>query len=99
MLDNALRHSPGGGRLTVEATRRDGTLRLEVRDSGTGFPPEFLPVAFEAFARPDPGRVRDGGGAGLGLAIVRAVAEAHGGTVEASNVPGGGASVVLSIPP
>jgi heavy metal sensor kinase len=98
LLDNALRHSPGGGRLTVEATRQDGTLRLEVRDSGTGFPPEFLPVAFEAFARPDAGRVRDGGGAGLGLAIVRAVAEAHGGTVEASNVPGGGASVVLSIP-
>jgi hypothetical protein len=98
LLDNGLRYVPSGGRMRVAAERHDGSLRLEVRDTGPGFPPEFLPVAFEAFARPDVSRSRPGGGTGLGLAIVAAVAEAHGGTVVADNLPGGGAVVVLSIP-
>lgn len=98
LLDNALRHTPPGGRVTVDAARRDGTLRVEVRDTGDGFPAGSLPGVFEAFARPDASRTRSEGGAGLGLAIVRAIAEAHGGTVEAANAPGGGAAVVLTIP-
>jgi signal transduction histidine kinase len=98
LLDNGLRYVPSGGRMRVAAERHDGSLRLEVRDTGPGFPFEFLPVAFEAFARPDVSRSRPGGGTGLGLAIVAAVAEAHGGTVVADNLPGGGAVVVLSIP-
>ena len=76
----------------MRAARENGALRLEVRDSGPGFPEGFLPVAFEPFARPDLGRSRPEGGTGLGLAIVRAVAEAHGGRAEASNAEGGGAS-------
>ena len=98
LLDNGLRYVPSGGRLSVVAERRDGSLRLEVRDTGPGFPPEFLPVAFEAFARPDAPRARPRGGTGLGLAIVAAVAHAHGGTVQAVNAPAGGAVVVLSVP-
>ena len=98
LVDNALRASPEGGRVVIEAAREDGGLRFEVRDTGSGFPPAFLPNAFEAFARPDDSRSRPDGGAGLGLAIVRAVVEAHGGIAEASNAPGGGASVVLTIP-
>jgi two-component system, OmpR family, sensor kinase len=98
LLDNGLRYVPSGGRMRVAAERHDGSLRLEVRDTGPGFPPEFLPVAFEAFARPDVSRSRPGGGTGLGLAIVAAVAEAHGGTAVADNLPGGGAVVVLAIP-
>ncbi|MGA9160771.1 MAG: ATP-binding protein [Actinomycetota bacterium] len=98
LLDNGLRYVPPGGNVRVTAEQHDGSLLMEVRDTGPGFPPEFLPVAFEAFARPDPSRSRPGGGAGLGLAIVAAVAEAHGGTVEAGNLPGGGAVVVLSVP-
>jgi two-component system OmpR family sensor kinase len=98
LLDNGLRYVPAGGRVSVAAVRDDGSLRLEVRDDGPGFPAEFLPVAFEAFARPDASRSRPGGGTGLGLAIVAAVAQAHGGTAEAANLPGGGAVVVLSIP-
>jgi two-component system, OmpR family, sensor kinase len=98
LLDNGLRYVPAGGRVSVAAERDDGSLRLEVRDNGPGFPVEFLPVAFEAFARPDASRSRPGGGTGLGLAIVAAVAQAHGGTAEAANLPGGGAVVVLSIP-
>jgi heavy metal sensor kinase len=98
LLDNGLRAAPSGGRVSVVAERENGALRLEVRDSGPGFPPEFLPVAFEAFTRPDAGRSRPDGGAGLGLAIVAAVAHAHGGSVSAENLPGGGAVVVVSIP-
>jgi heavy metal sensor kinase len=98
LLDNGLRYVPAGGRVSVAAERDDGCLRLEVRDDGPGFPAEFLPAAFEAFARPDASRSRPEGGTGLGLAIVAAVAQAHGGTAEAANLPGGGAVVVLSIP-
>jgi heavy metal sensor kinase len=98
LVDNALRATPAGGRVVVEAAREDGGLRFEVRDTGSGFPPAFLPNAFEAFARPDDSRSRPDGGAGLGLAIVRAVVEAHGGIAEATNPPGGGASVDLTIP-
>jgi heavy metal sensor kinase len=98
LLDNGLRAAASGGRVSVAAERENGSLRLEVRDTGPGFPPEFLPVAFEAFTRPDAGRSRPGGGAGLGLAIVAAVAQAHGGSVSAENLPDGGAVVVVSIP-
>jgi two-component system, OmpR family, sensor kinase len=98
LLDNGLRAAPSGGYVSVAAERDDGSLRLEVRDSGPGFPPEFLPVAFEAFTRPDAGRSRPVGGAGLGLAIVAAVAQAHGGSVSAENLPDGGAVVVVWIP-
>jgi len=89
MLDNALRH--GGGRIAMTAQRNDGHVELLVADEGPGFPPEFLASAFDRFTRADAARGR--GGAGLGLAIVRAIARAHGGDAGASNVDGGGASV------
>ena len=81
------------------AARASGAdLDIEVRDDGPGFPAEFLPHAFERFRRPDSGRSRDDGGAGLGLAIVQAVAAAHGGVAAARNKPGGGAVVTLHLP-
>ncbi len=100
LLDNALRSTPPRGTVTIEVAHLDGSLSLEVRDTGEGFPAAFLRNAFEPFARPDPSRSRPNGdeGSGLGLAIVRAVAEAHGGTVKATNRPGGGAAVTLRIP-
>ena len=98
LLDNAIRHTPAGGRVTVEAGRADGLLSLEVRDTGEGFPPSFLPRAFEAFARPDAARSRADGGTGLGLAIVAAVAASHGGTAVAHNGPEGGGRVTVLIP-
>jgi len=98
LIDNALRHTPAGGRVSVDASGREGTLSIAVSDTGEGFASSFLPHAFEAFTRADASRSRSAGGAGLGLAIARAVAEAHGGTVEAKNRDGGGAIVVLRIP-
>ena len=98
LVDNALRFAPGGS-VIVLAARADGTdLDIEVRDDGPGFPASFLPHAFERFRRPDSGRSRDDGGAGLGLAIVRAIMTAHGGVATASNRPGGGAVVRLRLP-
>jgi signal transduction histidine kinase len=98
LLDNALRHTPPGGRVTVSAARENGGFSVAVRDTGEGFPESFLPDAFLPFARPEGARSRHDGGTGLGLAIVRAIAEAHGGEVEARNHPDGGASVKLHFP-
>ena len=98
LIDNALRHTGPGGRVTVRLASADASLLLEVRDTGEGFPEAFVARAFEPFARPDAARSRRDGAAGLGLAIVRAVAEAHGGSAEARNHPDGGASVTVRIP-
>ena len=88
LIDNALRH--GRGTVEVGAALQDGTLRLAVSDQGPGFPPGFEQRAFERFSRADEGR--SGGGAGLGLAIVRAIARAHGGE---ANANGAGVELVL----
>jgi two-component system, OmpR family, sensor kinase len=98
LLDNALGHTAPGGRVRIEAEAVEGAISLEISDTGEGFSSGFLPRAFEPFTRPDRSRSRSDGGAGLGLAIVRAVAEAHGGVAEARNRPDGGASVLLRIP-
>jgi heavy metal sensor kinase len=98
LVDNAIRHSPRGGRVTIDLRRSDSAVEISVADSGEGFPRSFLPRAFEAFTRADASRSRAGGGTGLGLAIVRAAAEAHGGSVEASNRQEGGALVRVRIP-
>jgi two-component system, OmpR family, sensor kinase len=96
LLDNALRHSSPGVQIDLGARRDAEGLHLSVRDTGPGFPEDLLPHAFERFARDD---VRSRGeGAGLGLAIVRAVAEAHGGTATAENPPSGGAAVSIHVP-
>jgi two-component system OmpR family sensor kinase len=98
LIDNAIRHAGEGGKVVVSGERETDDLLLAVTDTGPGFAPEFIADAFEPFSRTDEGRARSDGGAGLGLAIVRAVAEAHGGSVSARNVPEGGAVVELRIP-
>jgi two-component system OmpR family sensor kinase len=97
LLDNALRYLPGGGTITVEADAVQDQLRITVADDGPGFPPAFLPYAFERFRRADASRARDRGGAGLGLAIVKSIAEAHGGAASAENRPEGGARIVVTM--
>jgi heavy metal sensor kinase len=98
ILDNALRHTPGGGTVRIEVGREGNVALLEVVDTGPGFRGDLLPVALEPFVRDDAARPRVEGGAGLGLAIVRAVAQAHGGSVSLRNEPGGGAAVLLRLP-
>lgn len=95
LLDNAIRHTPSGGLIRVCSAQTDGELRIAVKDSGGGFSPSFLPAALEPFSRgSDQGKA---GRAGLGLAIVRAIAEAHGGRVEAANAETG-AVVTMFLP-
>lgn len=97
LVDNSMRYSPRGSRITIKASNDSGALRIEISDEGPGFPEEFLPRAFDAFTRSDAGRTRREGGAGLGLAIVSAIAEAHGGSATAENRESG-ASVTLVLP-
>jgi signal transduction histidine kinase len=94
LVDNALRH--GSGTIHLSAVERNGQVELHVLDEGEGFPPTFLPHAFERFGRAD--EARTSGGAGLGLALASAIAEAHGGSAHAVNREEGGADVWLSIP-
>jgi two-component system, OmpR family, sensor kinase len=96
LVDNGIRYAGDGGRVDVRAERVDGRLHVVVRDSGAGFSPELLDRIFEPFARADEDRAGDG--AGLGLTIVRAVAEAHGGSATARNLDDGGAAVELDLP-
>ena len=98
LIDNALQFAPRGTEVDLCAEMAGPELVIEVRDRGPGFPPSFLPHAFERFARPDLGRARDAGGAGLGLSIVQAIAQAHGGRAVAANRDGGGGAVRLEIP-
>lgn len=99
LIENALRFAASAVVLAARPTGTGGAdLAIEVRDDGPGFPADFLPHAFERFRRPDSGRSRDAGGAGLGLAIAAAIAAAHGGSAAAANLPDGGAQVELRFP-
>jgi signal transduction histidine kinase len=96
LVDNGIRHARSGGTVDVSAERANGRLHVVVRDSGGGFSPELLDRVFEPFARGDGERAGDG--TGLGLTIVKAVAEAHGGSATAADLDGGGAAVSLDLP-
>jgi signal transduction histidine kinase len=98
LLDNAVRLSPSGGRVSVSATRHGRTVEVAVRDTGPGIPPEHLPRLFERFYRVDTARSRDEGGTGIGLAIARSVVEAHGGRIWADSEPGRGSTFTFEIP-
>ncbi|MHB1874717.1 MAG: sensor histidine kinase [Streptosporangiaceae bacterium] len=98
LLANALRFSPPGSTVLLRARSDGPAVLIEVLDEGPGFPAEFLPRAFDRFSRPDHSRSRQDGGAGLGLAIARALVEAHHGTVAVGNRPGGGAWARVVLP-
>jgi two-component system OmpR family sensor kinase len=98
LLGNALAHTPPGTAVEVSVRSNGDEARLEVRDHGPGLPAGDPATLFERFWRAEAGRERGKGGAGLGLAIVAAIAEAHGGHVTAANAPGGGASFVVTLP-
>lgn len=95
LVDNALRHTPAGGQITLALSLRDGFLVLTVEDTGPGIPPEFRHRVRDRFFRSGP----SGPGAGLGLSIVDAITALHGGTVELSDRPdGSGLRVAMAFP-
>jgi len=88
LLDNACKYTPAGESLRIDAERTDGSLRLVFTNRGVEIPERELPLIFERFYRVDPSRSRDAGGAGIGLAIVKQLIEAHGGRVGAESRAG-----------
>ncbi len=97
VLDNAVKFTPPGGRVTLDVATDDGRASVVVADTGIGIPPEQLPRVFERFYRGDPAR-RETGGAGLGLAIARWIAEAHQARIDLASPPGGGTRVTIVFP-
>ncbi len=94
---NALRHTPDGGVITLSSTIEQGAIRVRVRDTGPGIPPEHLPLIFERFYKADSAR-RAAGGSGLGLSIVKAIVEQHRGSIAASNDHGAVFDITLPHP-
>ena len=97
LVDNALEHTPAGGRVLVSVSRSNGRVNLSVRDSGEGIPPAALPHIFERFYRAK--EERGGKGVGLGLSIAQAIAQAHGSVIEVESKPGEGACFGLGLRP
>jgi heavy metal sensor kinase len=95
LLDNAIKFTSGGGRISVRVTRTGGDAVLEVRDTGIGIAPDALPHLFERFFRADPARSAAAEGAGLGLSLVKWIADRHGAVVSVDSHPGQGTVFVV----
>lgn len=98
LLENAVKYSERGATIELRGVRRDGSVAIEIQDNGLGIPAEALHRIFERFARADVARTRAQGGAGLGLAIVDAVAKAHGGRCLVASSPSSGSTFTLLLP-
>jgi heavy metal sensor kinase len=96
LLDNALKYTPAGGRVTVKLTDEGETVRLSVEDTGLGVPSDDLPYIFQRFYRCD--QSRSGRGNGLGLSLALAFVRAHGGDISVSSVPGQGSTFTAALP-
>lgn len=99
LVVNALRHTPRGGTITLQAEPLEGAVRMRVSDTGEGIPPEDLPFIFDRFWRGDRSRSHtDGASSGLGLAISKQLVEAHHGRIEAESEPGHGTTFKIELP-
>jgi two-component system sensor histidine kinase BaeS len=98
LLDNARRHTPDGGTITISAKPENQYLTIWISDTGTGIDPADLPHIFERFYRADRARTTTTGGSGLGLAIVKAIITAQGGTIRAESQPGQGTCIIFTLP-
>jgi two-component system phosphate regulon sensor histidine kinase PhoR len=98
LIDNAVKYSPSGGVVHLDAAQDDREISISVRDHGCGIPPEHLSRIFERFYVVDKARSRDMGGTGLGLAIAKHIAQAHRGAVTVESIVGEGACFTLHLP-
>jgi|GEM_PF-521566 len=98
LLENALRHTPAGNRVVLTVAPEHDGCAFVVRDEGSGIAPEHLPRLFERFYQVNDARTRRRGSSGLGLSIVQAIAQAHGGTVRISSTPGAGTTITFWLP-
>jgi two-component system phosphate regulon sensor histidine kinase PhoR len=98
LLDNAVKYSPSGGQISLQAAVNGDRVRISVADQGIGIPEADLPRIFERFYRADKARSRELGGTGLGLSIVKHIVQLHGGTVEAESEPGKGTTISVLLP-
>ena len=98
VIGNAILYNKPGGSVTISARQTQGSVRIEVVDTGIGIPADAVPKVFERFFRVDKARSREVGGSGLGLAIARTVFVAHGGDISCTSEPGVGSAFVISLP-
>ena len=98
LLANASRFAPESSEVTLEIARVPGAAQIKVIDRGEGIPEPLRDKVFDRFYRADTSRNRDTGGSGLGLAIAKSIIEAHEGTIEVTETPGGGATFVITLP-
>ena len=99
LTDNAIKYTDAGGKVRLEVrSASGGKVTVRVSDTGSGIPADALPHIFDRFYRVDKARSREAGGAGLGLAIARWIAEAHGGSIRAESVPGVGTTFTVELP-
>jgi heavy metal sensor kinase len=98
LLDNAIRYTPHGGRVTASLSADGPQLRVAISDTGFGIAPDAAPHVFDRFFRADKGRSREDGGFGLGLAIVKWIAESHQGAVDLASEPGAGTTFTVTLP-
>jgi signal transduction histidine kinase len=98
ILDNALRHTPEGGRIILSAKELNDQVELAIQDRGPGLEAEDLDRIFDRFYRTDSSRQREDGGSGLGLAIARSIVQAHGGQLSAESEAGKGLKVIIRLP-
>lgn len=98
LIDNAVKYTPEGGRIEISARSQDGSLHIDVTDTGIGIPDEDIPRIFERFYRVDKARSRELGGTGLGLSIVKHIVQAHCGAVQVKSELGRGSTFSFTIP-
>jgi two-component system, OmpR family, heavy metal sensor histidine kinase CusS len=98
LVSNALRYTPAGGRVELNARRDNGELRVDVTDTGSGIDPGDLPKIFDRFYRADRARSNAGGNVGLGLAIVKSIVTLHGGSISVDSAPNKGTRMSIRLP-
>jgi len=98
LIDNAVKYSPEGEKIFIQAERMENEIMINVKDNGPGISEKHLPRLFERFYRVDKARSRSLGGTGLGLAIVKHIVQAHGGSVTADSAPGKGSTFTIHLP-